>query len=135
MSQDNVRAFERGIDAINRRDIEALIEELHPDVEWHDVFGLMLGGEARMYRGHDGVRELFRDLYDAFAETNSEYSDIRDSGDRIVAIGLLRVRGNESGAVTESELGTICRFENGKVTFVRTFLDSGETLEAAGLPE
>ena len=37
-----------------------------------------------------------------------------------IAIGLLRVRGNESGAVTESELGTICRFENGKVTLVRT---------------
>ena len=34
---------------------------------------LMLGGKARIYRGHDGVRELFRGLYEAFAETYSEY--------------------------------------------------------------
>jgi SnoaL-like domain len=80
MSQENVEAYKRAVDAINRRDIEGLIEELHPAVEWRDVFGLMLGGEARMYRGHEGVRELFRDLYDSFAETHSEYSDIRSRG-------------------------------------------------------
>ena len=120
MSQENVEAFRRGVEAINRRDIEALTEVLDPEVEWHDVFGLMLGGEATMYRGHKGVRELFRDLYDAFAETYSTYSEIRDLGDRTFAIGRLAARGNESGAEIESPIGTISQFKNGKAIRVQT---------------
>jgi hypothetical protein len=43
----------------------------------------------------------------AFAEIHSEYSEVRDLGDRTVAIGRLRARGNESGAATESPIWTI----------------------------
>jgi hypothetical protein len=46
MSEENVEAHKRGVEAINCRDIEALLEELDPEVEWHDVFHVMLGGEA-----------------------------------------------------------------------------------------
>ena len=38
--------YKRGIEAINRGDIEALLEDLDPEVEWHPVFHEMLGGEA-----------------------------------------------------------------------------------------
>lgn len=66
------------------------------------MFGRMLGGEERMYRGHQGVRDMFDDLLGAFPETHSEYSEIRDLGDRTIAIGRLRAVGKESGAEIES---------------------------------
>ena len=135
MSQANVDAFKRAVDAINRRDIDKLLEELDPEVEWHDVFSLMLGGDAAVYRGHEGVRELFRDLFGAFAETHSTYSEIRDLGDRTVATGSLRTRGNESRAETESLVGTISDYTNARAIRVRTYLDPDEALEAAGLQE
>ena len=135
MSQENVEAFKRGVDAINRGDVEALLEELDPEVEWHDVFGLMLGGEATVYRGNDGVRELFGDLYDAFDEIHNEYPEIRDLGDRTIAIGRLRARGNESGAATESPIWTISQWKNGKLTRIRTYLDAKEASKAVGLLE
>ena len=133
MSRENVEAFERGNEAINRRDIEALLDELDPDVEWHDVFNVMLGGQATTYRGHDGVRELFGDLFGAFAEAVSEYPDVRDLGGRLAAIGRLRVRGNESGAETESPVATVVEYRNAKAIRVRTYLDPSEALHAAGL--
>jgi hypothetical protein len=34
MSQENVESFKRGVEAYNRRDAQALIEELDPTVEW-----------------------------------------------------------------------------------------------------
>ena len=37
---------------------------------------------------------------EAFAESHMEFPEIRDLGDRIVAIGRLRARGRESGAET-----------------------------------
>ena len=46
-----------------------------------------------MYRGHQGVRDMFDDLLGAFPETHSEYSEIRDLGDRTIAIGRLRAVG------------------------------------------
>jgi hypothetical protein len=35
MSQENVEAFKRGSDAVNRRDVEALLADVDPAVEWH----------------------------------------------------------------------------------------------------
>jgi hypothetical protein len=62
MSEENVEAFKRATEVGNRRDVEAILEELDRDVEWHDVFALMFGGEATVYRGHEGVREVVRVL-------------------------------------------------------------------------
>lgn len=135
MSQANVEAHKRGVEAINRRDIEALTELLDPEVEWHDVFHLMLGGDAAVYRGHEGVRELFRDLYEVLTELHGEYSEVRDLGNRLVAIGRIRTRGRESGAQVQSPLAALVDFRNGKAIRVWTYLDPKEALEAAGLSE
>ena len=48
---------------------------------------------------------------------------------------MIRTRGRESGAETRSPLGTVVDFKNGKAILVRTFLDTREALEAAGLSE
>ena len=130
-----MEAFERGVEAFDKGDVEALIEVADPGVEFYDVFGRMLGGEERMYRGHQGVRDLIDDLLGAFAETHSEYSEVRDLGDRTIAIGHLRAVGKESGAEIESPIWTIAQWQNGKVTRIRTYLDPEEALEAAGLEE
>ena len=43
-------------------------------------------------------------MYEAFDEIQIEVSEIRDLGDRLVAIGRTRTRGRESGAETESPI-------------------------------
>ena len=135
MSEENVVAFERAVDAFNRRDIEAVLEELDPEVEWHPAFQVLLGGEATVYRGHEGYREFIRDSLEVFPEFQVEYSEVRDLGDRLLAIGYLRARGKESGAETESPVGYVVEFKNGKGVRVREYLDPKEALEAAGLEE
>jgi ketosteroid isomerase-like protein len=84
MSEENVEAFKRGFEAINRGDVEAALEELDPDVEWHPAVQALVGGEATVYLGHAGVREMLRDLWEAFAVLDAEYPEIRDLGDRCV---------------------------------------------------
>jgi ketosteroid isomerase-like protein len=135
MSAENVQAFRRGLDAINAQDVEGMLEVLDPDVEWHDVFNIMLGGSATVHHGHDGVRALFEDLFGAFAETHSEYTEVRDLGERTLATGTLRAVGNGSGAVIESPVALIGLWSDGKAIEVRTFLDHDDALEAAGLAE
>jgi hypothetical protein len=35
VSEENVEAFKRALDASNRQDFEAALEEIDPEVEWH----------------------------------------------------------------------------------------------------
>jgi hypothetical protein len=47
-------------DAFNRRDLEGLLELLHPDVRVHS---LMTEAECSDYAGHDGVRAWHAEGY------------------------------------------------------------------------
>jgi ketosteroid isomerase-like protein len=136
MSEENVEAFKRAIEAANRQDIEAVLEEIDPAAEWpHPAFLIALGGEATVYRGHEGVRKVIQDLYEALAEVQVSISEIRELGDRIVAIGVIRGRGTESGADVTSPWGAVVEFKDGKGLRVDDYLDPKEALEAVGLSD
>ena len=135
MSQENVETFKRALDAFKRRDTDAFLEAFDPEVEWHAAMERMLGGEARVYRGHGGVREWLRELDEAFSEVHLDLPDIQDLGDQLVAIGHMRARGRASGAVIETPLSYLTDHTNGKIIRVRAYLDPKEVLEAAGLSE
>jgi ketosteroid isomerase-like protein len=135
MSRENIESFKRAVEAYNRRDVEALLQELAPEVEWHPVLEGLLGGEATVYRGHEGVRELLRITDETLGEIFVEFSEIQDLGDRIVATGRLRTRGKESGVETESPVGYVAKLRDGKTSQIRTYLDPEEALVAAGLRE
>ena len=133
MSQETVEIFRRGVEAANRSDSETFLELLHPEVEWHTVLP-MVGGDA-VYRGIDGVRGLLVDIWDVLAETQYEFPDIRDLGDRLIAIGRIRVTGQASGAPIDSPFAYVIEFRDGKVRLIRSYLDPKQALEAAGLPK
>ena len=50
MSQEHVEAFKRGIKAMNRGDVEGMLRELHPSVEFHMALQELVGGEAAVRR-------------------------------------------------------------------------------------
>jgi ketosteroid isomerase-like protein len=104
---------------------------------WSGISAILVPvtGEATVYRGHNGVPEMFRDFYEVFAEIQVKLSDIRDLGDRVVAIGRIRTRGKESGAETESPWAYVAEFKDGKAIRIQTYLDPKEALEAVGLSE
>jgi len=101
MSPANGEAFKRAIEAYNRRNVEALLRELDTEIEWRPVLPVVLGGDATVYRGHEGVRQLLRDLDEVLAERHLDFSEIREAGDQVVAIGSLRIRGKSSGALLD----------------------------------
>jgi ketosteroid isomerase-like protein len=134
MSQENVEAFKRAIEAYNRRDVEALLDELDNEIEWRPVLPVVLGGDETVYRGHDGVRQLLRDLDEVLAERQLDFSEIRDVGDHVVATGSLRIRGKSSGALSESPFGCVAELRNGRAIRIQTYLDPSEALERLADP-
>lgn len=63
MSQENVERLRAALEAYNREGPEAIIALLAPDVEW--VADRSDMGRVT-YRGRDGVRKSFEELYEGF---------------------------------------------------------------------
>jgi ketosteroid isomerase-like protein len=128
-----------GLAAYNRRDIDALLEELDPDVEFHPALAVLLGGERTVFRGHQGMRNSIREEDEALAEFQVEISEIRDLGTRVLAIGRARIRGKASRAPIESPFCLLTESRTKgrakRATCIKTYLDPKEALEAAGLSE
>jgi ketosteroid isomerase-like protein len=135
MSQENVDAWRRAVDAYNRGDTEGAVEIYDPDVEWRPAVQRLLGGDTAVYRGRHGVREFLQDLDETFAQIRIEIAEARDLGDRALFLGRFHGRGKESGAETRSPIAYLVDFRNGRVTRVVSYLDHREALEAAGLRE
>jgi hypothetical protein len=135
MSEESVDAFNRGLVAYNRRDIDALLAEVDPEVEFQPAPAVLLGGKQTVFRGHRGVHEAIREEDEALALFQVEVSEIRDLGDRILAIGHAHVRGKGSGAEIESPFFLLTELKGTKAISIRGFVDRKEALEAAGLSE
>ena len=135
MSGENVDSFKRAAEAFSRRDLDAMLAELDPDVEWHPGLAAFLAGEATVYRGHEGVRGLVRDLDEHFAAFDNVYSEIRDLGDVVLALGHSHARGKASGTEIVSSMAFVVDFKGGKAVRVRTYLDPDKALTALRLSE
>ena len=133
MSQENVDAFKRAMEHLERRDVESILKELDPAVEWHPAFTALLGGETSVYHGHQGTREVIQQFWQVFSQAHFEVAEIRDLGDHVLAIGTMRVRGAESGAEVESPWAYLVRSKKGKAVSIRVYTDPAEAIEAAGI--
>jgi ketosteroid isomerase-like protein len=133
MSEENVEVVREGYAAFNRRDLDALLACMDPEVEFTTRFMQM---ENRAYdRGHSGIRDWWRDTFAAFPDYRAEILEVRDLGD--AGIAALRVRGHgaDSGAPFDERLWLAVKVRNGKVIWWSTRASEAEALEAAGLSE
>ena len=112
MSEENVEIAKRANDALNRRDVDALMELATPDIEFNSA---MSGtSEGRSLRGREGIEALFADIRDTWEKHRMVIAVIRDLGDRVVGLGRLEGRGKASGVSVDVPLAVISDFLNRK---------------------
>jgi ketosteroid isomerase-like protein len=133
MSQENVELVKRGVEGWNRRNIEGLLEQATPDVEWIPASPAAV--ERSIYRGHEEIRQAFEAIWGTWEEFRFEASEIRDLGDSVVWLGRVHARGIASQIELDHEFATHTLVREGKVIRVEGFLSWDEALEAAGLRE
>jgi len=133
MSQENVEQLHRLNDALDRRDVDGVIAVSDPDVEFTPLLIQLEGGSP--YRGHDGVRSWFADLFGAFPDYRATVDDVKDLGTWTVASVRARVRIPGSDDFTEQRFWHATEWRRGKCIWWRNYLTEAEALEAAGLLE
>jgi ketosteroid isomerase-like protein len=136
MSQENVDRFLESMEAFNRRDLDAFLAFMDPEVEF--VVRLM-EMEGRPYlRGHDGIREWWRGMFAVFPDFEIEVLEARDLGDSVIAALRMRGHGGDSGVPFNEAVVLASKARDGKATWWETFRSEAEAieaLEAAGLSE
>jgi ketosteroid isomerase-like protein len=136
MLQRNVEVVLEGLDAINRRDADAFLGCLGPEVEWVES-GDVFPGLRGVHRGRAQARRWFVEaILDPWDDMNVEVEEITEASDgRVFAGFIATARGRASGVETELRFWTTFWFSDGKIARRQVYWTRGEALEAAGLRE
>ena len=131
MSRENVELHHRSIDAVNRRDLEALLALMDEDVEAVSRIVAVEGG----LHGHDGIHRWWGNWFETFPDYKLEVIAMRDLGD--VTIATFRAVGHGAGSALpfEDNAWLACRWRHGKCIWWQVFRAEADALEAAGLRE
>ena len=131
MSEENVEVVREGIEAMNRGDIDAVVLGVAPEVRFEHRLAALQGS----FVGVEEVRRWLGDLIEHFGTWRIYCEDIRDLGDRVLALGTIHATGRESRVETELPLTALYQFEDGLITHFIDFGDRSKALEAAGFEE
>jgi ketosteroid isomerase-like protein len=114
MNVDVVRSwFERW----NAGERETFDDEMHADAQ---IVSTMLGGA---HSGRDGLRRWFGEIEEQFDEWVVIPEEVHGAGDRVAAIGKVRLRGRGSGVSFDAPVGWLFEIRDGKLSRLQTFVE------------
>jgi hypothetical protein len=76
----------------------------------------------------------FEDMAEVADEGHAEFPDVHDLGDRVLALGRVRLRFS-GGVELDQEMALLARWRNRRCVDARVLLSHAEALEAVGLRE
>jgi ketosteroid isomerase-like protein len=137
MSQENVEAAHKLIEAFNRRDDDwqSVLAELSHDIE---VVDLDISLDAERFRGHAGVRKWLAFWSDAWGSWRIESVEVRPVGeDRTIALFQMHCKGEGSGIELSRRDAMVYTLRAGKITEIVYYNEQQlpQAFEAVGLSE
>ena len=142
MSQENVEQFREATEAFNRwaatpdsdatdSNASAYMRFIDPEIQFEPVQATLQG----RYVGLDGVRAWLGDVAEHYERGNVDYTEIRDLGTHLLAVGTLHVIGRGSGIEIGVPMAVVASLHDGLITHFKDYGDKDQALEAAGLKE
>jgi ketosteroid isomerase-like protein len=114
--------------AFAERDFERVLDLVHPEFEFTTVTS-DYAGRTEPYRGHDGMRQYFRDVAVVWDDLRLTPREFREMGDSIVVTG--RVSARSPARIVEGSTGWVFRVADGRVTYGRVYPSAGDAERAA----
>jgi ketosteroid isomerase-like protein len=102
--------------AFAARDVEAVLALSAPDIEFAAVTGEQ-AGRTQPYRGHDGMREYFRDVERLWEELVLHTEDIRVIPGSVIVIG--HITGRRRGLEVRRSAVWTWRVKDGRALSVK----------------
>lgn len=128
MGTDNVEIVRRGFAAMSRGDVETVLADMDPEIEWSPTDDFV---DIGPFRGHDGVRELMNLVLGAFEYYSLEPEELIEVGDAVVAPVRQTGRGKGSGVAVDVRYVLVFTMRGGRAVRVQSFYDRQQALAAA----
>ncbi len=125
---ENVERGRRAYAALNRRDLDAFLEFMDPEVEINTRLATM---EGRSYHGLDGTRDWWRDMLAVFPDFSVELLEVHDYEAFLIVHVQARGHGADSGAPFGMKFWQAVEMRRDKVAWWQMFSSEREALEAA----
>lgn len=120
-----------GVEAWNRRDVDAIMGFLDSDAELLPMRAVF---EGTVYRGVDGLKSLLHDMNEDWEDFRLEPDEIREiDPSRVLVLGRLQGRGKASGMEIEAPAAWVCELRDGKVKKVQFYAHEDAARDDLGL--
>lgn len=121
-ANSNVELIERGYEAFNAADLDAVTAVMADDVEWTEPAGLPYAGT---YQGPAAVVEnVFGRVAADVDGLELDVERIVDGGDTLVVIGTARGTVRETGERLDCPFAHVCDFEDGRLSRFVQYTDT-----------
>jgi ketosteroid isomerase-like protein len=110
-------------EGFGRRDINAVLSVMDPDIEWDATDALAHTG---VYHGHEGVTEYIQSLSAAWDEFHLNPEQFTESGDgaHVMVLGNVQGKLAANGQDVEARFANVLQLdESGLVTLLKVCLD------------
>ncbi len=114
--------------AFAERDVERVLELADPEIEFVAVTS-DFAGRTEPYRGHDGIREYFRDVSLVWDDLRLTPRDYRQVGDGVLVVG--RVSARSAARIVDGSTGWVWRVRDGLVVYGRVYPSAADAERAA----
>ena len=133
MSADRVELVRSLFDLWNagQHDAAAFPDYFDPAIELESPFSSIRGAP---YQGYAGIEEWVRDQDEQFAVWSISADELRQVGDRVIAITTVEARGRASEIALHVHAAAVVDFANDqRLKRVRIYTDVNEARKAVGL--
>jgi ketosteroid isomerase-like protein len=135
VAERNVQLLHNGLEAFSRGDLDASLETMHPDIEWHVAFRIPdLPLPKDVYRDREEVRALwvqFRSVWEEMAVLLEEILHVDE--ERLVARARFVGRGAGSGIEIDRVVFYAFRIRDDQLRYCRAFDDEASARADLGL--
>jgi ketosteroid isomerase-like protein len=134
MDKQRADLIDRFYEAFSRRDVDAVVDLCHEDIEIYKDPDVVEMVSALTPRGTERVAKYLRGWLDSWDMYQPRVSDLRESGnDDVVALIDVRARGRGSQFDIEEEIADVLTFRDDRLVRLRLHVTPEEALRAAGL--
>jgi ketosteroid isomerase-like protein len=131
MSQKNVEIIKAAIDAFNRQDWDAFLENAAPGAELD--FSRAEGPFSGVFK-LDQLRPEFEDFSQYWESVSIELHESIETGGQVIAPMTMHARGREGVEVAASPT-YVCTIRDGAIQRIVMYQEREDALEAVGLSE
>jgi ketosteroid isomerase-like protein len=127
MGTDAKAVVSASYEALNESDIDAAMQALAEDAEWHESEVLP---DTGVYRGREAIRSFLTDFLASWERFHQTLEEVRQEGDRVLVLIHLEATGRGSAADVDARYAHLWTVADGRGVRVDAFYDRDEAVAA-----